>query len=177
MTNLFHKLKSQENAEKTKTQEIQPQHILAAGAGLEILRDLKERINRLQFRLAEIERTIEERLPGKALTEEKFKQEVQSSEDIIEKIVSEIRELAKTKSVIRVLEERIIEEKPTQVEFKRIEKITELLQKHSKLSSSQLAQLMNLSRTRCNEYFKQMESLGIIEPIIVGKEKFYMLKS
>jgi sugar-specific transcriptional regulator TrmB len=173
--NLFRKLKSQNT--ESKTQEIQPQHILVAGAGLEILRDLKEKVDQLQLKLTEIEKKLEERIPEKVLTESKFKEEVQTSEDIVERIVSEVRELAKQKSVIRVLEERLTEEKPTIVEFKRIEKITELLQKHGKLSSSQLAQLMNLSRTRSNEYLKQMENLGIVEPIIIGREKFYMLKS
>jgi sugar-specific transcriptional regulator TrmB len=173
--NLFRKFKSQNTEESS--QEIQPQHILVAGAGLEILRDLKEKVDQLQLKLTEIEKRLEERIPEKVLTESKFKEEVQSSEDIVEKIISEVKELAKQKSVIRVLEERLTEEKPTLVEFKRMEKITELLQKHGKLSSSQLAQLMNLSRTRSNEYFKQMENLGIVEPIIIGKEKFYMLKS
>lgn len=175
MVDLLRRLKIQDT-EESKTQEIEPQHILIAGAGLEILRDMKEKLDQLQLKVTAIEKRLEERIPEKVLTESKFREEVQSSEDIVEKIISEVKELTKTKSVIRVLEERLTEEKPTIVEFKRIEKISELLQQHGKLSSSQLAQLMNLSRTRCNEYFKQMEDLGIVEPLIVGKEKFYRLK-
>jgi len=178
---LFRKVKQEREIEreipKQEIQEIQPQHVLLAGAGLEILRDLKQRVDEIRFKLTELERKFEERLPEKVLTESKFKEEVQTGEEITAKIISEVRALAKTKSVIKVLEESLTEEKPTLVEFKRIEKITELLEQHGKLSSSQLAQLMNLSRTRSNEYFKQMENLGIVEPVIIGKEKFYVLKT
>ena len=64
----------------------------------------------------------------------------------------------------------------TIVETKRIEKITSLLERHEKLSSSELSQLMGLSRTRCNEYFKLMDSLDLVEPVLSGREKFYRLK-
>lgn len=65
----------------------------------------------------------------------------------------------------------------TIVETKKIEEITSLLERHEKLSSSGLSQFMGLSRTRCNEYFKLMESLDLVEPVLFGKEKFYRLKS
>jgi Fic family protein len=162
--------------EGVEKQEINPQHVLVAGAGLEILRDLKNKVDQIQFKLSDLEKRIES-LDQKVLTQEKFREEVQTSEDIAEKIISEVKGLAKRKSVIKVLEQNLTEEKPTLVEFKRIEKISELLEQHEKLSSSQLAQLMNLSRTRSNEYFKRMESLGLVEPMIIGKEKFYTLKS
>jgi len=32
-----------------------------------------------------------------------------------------------------------------------------------------------MSRTRANEYFKQMENMGIVEGVLIGKEKFYQL--
>jgi sugar-specific transcriptional regulator TrmB len=157
--------------------ELQPHHILVAGAGLEILRDVKQKLEKLELRLLDLEKKLEEKIPGRALTEEEFKKEVQTSEDIVNKIISEVRILAQTKQMIKTVEEKITEEKPTPVEFKRIENITSLLQKHGKLSSLQLAQLTNLSRTRCNEYFKQMENLGLVEPIIIGKEKYYRLRN
>jgi DNA-binding transcriptional regulator LsrR (DeoR family) len=64
----------------------------------------------------------------------------------------------------------------TIVETKRIENITSLLKKHEKITSSKLSQLTGLSRTRCNEYFKLMENLGIVKVSIEKKEKFYKLK-
>ena len=176
MVDFFHKLRSEQKIEP-ETQEIQPQHILVAGAGLEILRDIRDKIELIEIQIAELERKLEERIPEKVLTEKKFREEVQTGDEIADKIISEVRILAQTKSVREIIQESVVEEKPTIVEFKKIERITSLLQQHGKLSSSQLAQLMNLSRTRCNEYFKQMEKLGIAEPILIGKEKFYKLRS
>ena len=65
----------------------------------------------------------------------------------------------------------------TIVETKRIEEITSLLERHKKLTSSELSELTGLSRTRCNEYFKLMEKLGKVEAIFGGREKFYRLKA
>ena len=65
----------------------------------------------------------------------------------------------------------------TIVKSKRIEDIKSLLGTHEKLTSSELSQLTGLSRTRCNEYFKFMKKLNIVEPILGRREKFYRLKS
>jgi DNA-binding Lrp family transcriptional regulator len=62
------------------------------------------------------------------------------------------------------------------VESRRIEKIVSLLHEHGRLSSVQLSRMIGLSRTRCNEYFKKMEELGLVEGVMVGKEKYYKLK-
>lgn len=39
----------------------------------------------------------------------------------------------------------------------------------------ELARHIGLSRTRCNEYFKQMKEMGMVEPVLIGREKFYRL--
>ena len=177
MVDLLHRFRSEQKVQP-ETKEIQPQHILVAGAGLEILRDIRDKLERLEYRIAELERRLEERMPEKVLTENKFKEEVQDSEDIVKRIVSEVEAMTKRKSIQQIIEDRITEvEKPNIVELKRIDKITSLLEEHGKLSSSQLSQLIGLSRTRCNEYFKKMENLGMAEPVLIGKEKFYKLKS
>jgi biotin operon repressor len=129
----------------------------------------------LQERIDTVERTLAERLPPDILTERKFAQEVQGSDDIIGQIISKVEELSKAKSVRDILESRVVEQKPSPVEAKRMEVITGLLQQHGKISSDDLANLIGLSRTRCNEYFKRMEEIGIVEPVLVGKEKFYRL--
>jgi len=77
----------------TKTMSIEPQHILVAGAGLEVMREIREKIEKIEVKLNDLERKIHEHMPDKVLTENKFIQEVQLSDDIIEKIVSEIRSL------------------------------------------------------------------------------------
>lgn len=141
---------------------------------LEMLEEIRDRILNLQGRIRRLERIIEEKLPDKALTEDKFKQEINGSDEIVERIMSEVKALAEKKSVFDIIEDRIAE-KPSVVEMKRIESITGILQRHGKLTSSDLSKHLGLSRTRCNEYFKKMEKLGLVEPILIGKEKFYRL--
>jgi len=128
-------------------------------------------IKLLHSRVSELEKKFEERIPDRVLSEAKFKEETQDSEEIIKKIISEMRTLMPRKSIIQTVQEPL-----TIVETKRIEKITSLLERHEKLSSSELSQLMGLSRTRCNEYFKLMDSLDLVEPVLSGREKFYRLK-
>lgn len=161
---------------EAKELNIEPQHILVAGAGLEVMREIKEKIDRIELKLTELERKINERVPEKVLTESKFAQEIQSSEDIVNKIISEVRNLTNRKPILKIMENRLNgEEKPTIVELKRIERISNLLQTHGRLSSVQLAHLLGLSRTRANEYFKQMENLGLVEGFTDGKERYYQL--
>ncbi len=74
------------------------------------------------------------------------------------------------------MQSKIIKSSLTIVETKRIKDIESILKKHKKLTSSELSQLMCLSRTRCNEYFKIMGKLNIVEPIIIRKMKYYRLK-
>jgi DNA-binding Lrp family transcriptional regulator len=55
--------------------------------------------------------------------------------------------------------------------------IISLLKKHKNLSSSQLSKLIGLSRTRCNEYLKELEREEIAENITVGRKKIYRLRN
>jgi len=183
-----------------KTQQFDPRFqrygVMENRVALAVLRDLKDKIEELNTRISglekripesklgfnqeikllhskvsELEKKFEERIPDRVLSETKFKEETQDSEEIIKRIISEMRTMMPRKSVIQTSNEPL-----TIVETKRIEKITTLLERHEKLSSSELSQLMGLSRTRCNEYFKLMESLDIVEPFLSGREKFYRLK-
>jgi len=182
------------NDYENKEMNIEPKHILAVGAGLEIIRQINEKIDRIELKLHDLENKINSHVPQKILTEERFLEEIQSSEDIVNKIICEVKSLTNTKSIttpintiiensnnIKIPDNKISklneldDNKPTIVELKRIEKITNLLQKHGKLSSVQLAHLMDLSRTRANEYLKQMETLELVEGTICGKEKYYQL--
>jgi len=146
-----------------------PREAMMIGANLEALRDIKEKIEDIYFKISEIERKLEEKIPEKPLSEQTFKKEIVDSEEVVNRIISEIRYI--TRPLIASKQHLSI------VEQKKIEKIASALQDHGKLSSSQLAQILNLSRTRCNEYFKQMEDLGLVEGIEIGKEKYYRLKS
>jgi len=143
----------------------------ASGAALELLRDMKGRMEALATKVADLERKFDERVPEKTLSEQAFKEEVVDSgnlaQEIIEGVKEEIHAAANARPIVATRDQLTI------VEQKRIEKVLSILQEHGKLSSPQLATLMNLSRTRCNEYFRQMEELGLVEGIEVGKEKFY----
>jgi len=165
------------NNTRVKSMEIEPQHLLVAGAGLEVMREIREKIEKIELKLNDLERKIHEHVPEKVLTENKFIQEVQLSDDIIEKIVSEIRNLGKSIKTGEMQEYRngYTEDGLTIVEKKKIEKIKTLLQNNRQLSSLQLAHLLDMSRTRANEYFKQMEGMGLVEGVLIGKEKFYQL--
>lgn len=55
------------------------------------------------------------------------------------------------------------------------EQILSFLQQHKKLSSVELSNLVNLSRTRCNEYFKELSDERLVEGVIVGRQKYYKL--
>ncbi len=147
--------------------EITARDVLLVGSAIEILREMREKIDRIDFRLNEMERKFDERIQEKVLTESKFVHDTEGSEDIVNKIVTEIRKVSRPFVPHK--------EKISIVESKRIERVISLLQDHRMLSSSQLAQMLGLSRTRCNEYFKQMESLGVAKSVDVGKEKLYQL--
>ncbi|MEM5853467.1 MAG: winged helix-turn-helix domain-containing protein [Candidatus Aenigmatarchaeota archaeon] len=161
---LFQKIK--EN--KDLNAEI-PKDAVLIGAVLEVLRELREKLDDLYLKVDRLEKIINEKIPEKVLTESTFREEIIDGEEVVNRIISEIKAVARPIIASK--------EKLTIVEQKRIEKIISLLQEHGKLSSSQLSQILGLSRTRCNEYFKQMEDLGLVEGIEIGKEKFYKLKS
>lgn len=51
-----------------------------------------------------------------------------------------------------------------------------LLKKHGKLTAFQLSSLLNLSRTRCSEYLKEMEKEGLLQGNINCRKRFYELR-
>jgi hypothetical protein len=55
------------------------------------------------------------------------------------------------------------------------EEILVALQQHRKLTSSQLSNVIGLSRTRCNEYFRQLTKDGKTEGVIINRQKYYKL--
>ena len=53
--------------------------------------------------------------------------------------------------------------------------IIRLLQKHKRLNSSKLGNLLGLSRVRANEYLKELEEERITRGVTINRKKFYML--
>lgn len=132
---------------------------------------IQKEFEHIRSRLDEIEKKFDDRIPERILTESKFEKETQDSDEIVQKIISQIKN-----SLYIEPKSQDALESLTIVEKKRIEKIISLLERHEKLTSVELSQLIGLSRTRCNEYFKLMEKMGIAESLLVGKEKYYKLK-
>lgn len=53
--------------------------------------------------------------------------------------------------------------------------VLSLLKQHKKLNSCELSRLVGLSRTRCNEYFRELTKEGLTEGVIIDRKKFYRL--
>jgi len=65
---------------------------------------------------------------------------------------------------------------PRTISVKTKDAIRLMLQKYGKVTPSQLSKLIKLSRTRCNEYLKEMENEGIALSIIECRKKFYSIR-
>ena len=55
------------------------------------------------------------------------------------------------------------------------EQIISFLQQNKRLTSSQLSNLIGLSRTRCSEYFRELMREGKTEGVIINRQKYYKL--
>jgi biotin operon repressor len=51
-----------------------------------------------------------------------------------------------------------------------------LIQQHGSLSAPQLSDMMNLSRTRCSEYLKELEQNGVLASELNCRKKFYRIR-
>lgn len=77
---------------------------------------------------------------------------------------------------IERLEKMLEEKKPEGVRKTKVkQQIIELLKEKKKLTSSQLGKLIGLSRTRCNEYLRELTREGITEGVLIGRKKYYKL--
>ncbi|MEM5778593.1 MAG: winged helix-turn-helix domain-containing protein [Candidatus Aenigmatarchaeota archaeon] len=98
----------------------------------------------------------------------------------LEKLKNLNRKINTISSKLKVFEEVAsnsgIEIKPQTMSVKTKEAIKLILQKHKELTSSELSKIIKLSRTRCNEYLKEMENDGILTSKIRCRKKFYSLR-
>ncbi|MCD6495835.1 MAG: winged helix-turn-helix domain-containing protein [Candidatus Aenigmarchaeota archaeon] len=65
---------------------------------------------------------------------------------------------------------------PSAKKLKVKEMITMMLQQHGSLSAPQLSEMLNLSRTRCSEYLKEMEIKGLLESNLNCRKKYYKIR-
>ncbi len=61
------------------------------------------------------------------------------------------------------------------IKMKRM--IIELLTKYNRMTSSDLSVKLDLSRTRCSEYLKELERDGVTRGVVISRQKFYELAS
>jgi predicted transcriptional regulator len=135
----------------------------------------------LENKLCNLEKKLEENISGKVLTENRFLQEIQSTDELVDKIVSKFNSLSNTPalsntSAVQEISGKINDGSFGRGEAEKVGLIADLLQTNKRLSSIQLAKLINISRTRANEYLRMMEKLGIVKGFLIGKEKYYQLK-
>jgi len=73
---------------------------------------------------------------------------------------------------------RVIEKKKRSIPLKERTKtaIRIILKKHGKLTSNQLSKIIQLSRTRCSEYLKEMEEAKIVRGETINRKKYYKLR-
>ncbi|MBN2043051.1 MAG: winged helix-turn-helix domain-containing protein [Candidatus Aenigmarchaeota archaeon] len=70
----------------------------------------------------------------------------------------------------------LMSKKESPVKLKRKKEIIFILKKNGKITASELSRTLRISRSRSNEYLKELERQGIAEGFAVGKEKFYRVK-
>ncbi|MCC5994561.1 MAG: winged helix-turn-helix domain-containing protein [Candidatus Aenigmarchaeota archaeon] len=92
-------------------------------------------------------------------------------------LASKIENIEKKMSILEeLIKEQGVEIKPRSVSEKTKETIKTLLKKYGSLNAWQLGKLLNMSRTRCAEYLKQMEEEGILVSEWKSRKKYYSLR-
>lgn len=61
------------------------------------------------------------------------------------------------------------------VRLKRKKQIISIIKDRNRVSASELANLLKLSRTRCTEYLVELEREGIVQGVTDRRIKYYML--
>jgi biotin operon repressor len=99
--------------------------------------------------------------------------EIEKMKNLASKIENIERKMAILEELIK---EQGVEIKPRPVSEKTKEAIKTLLKKYGSLNAWQLGKLLNMSRTRCAEYLKQMEEEGILVSEWKSRKKYYSLR-
>ncbi|MFH8092605.1 MAG: winged helix-turn-helix domain-containing protein [Candidatus Aenigmatarchaeota archaeon] len=101
------------------------------------------------------------------------------------KLIEDVRELSQkidrislqVEEIKRLLEKASLDgETPIITKKDKIkEAIKMILRKKGKMTSEELAQIVGLSRTRCNEYLKEMERNKEARAEVINRKKYYKL--
>jgi uncharacterized membrane protein len=102
----------------------------------------------------------------------KLTEEVREMHQKMERILLELDEIKQKldKASVDAVELQSITKKD-----KTKEAIKIILRKKGRMTSEELCQIIGLSRTRCNEYLKEMERNNEAKSEIVNRKKYYKL--
>jgi predicted ArsR family transcriptional regulator len=138
----------------------------------------KEKLDSLseleKIRELEKEKSVNQRL--ESIIFQKFKEI--GLEDKIDNMNSRLKEVAEKMEELAFLYQSNSRGKtsPSVRKLRVKEMITLLLQQHGSLGAPQLSELLNLSRTRCSEYLKEMELNGQLDSKIDCRKKMYKIR-
>jgi DNA-binding transcriptional regulator GbsR (MarR family) len=97
--------------------------------------------------------------------------EVRISDDDTDDIIKRLNDIEEKIDNLNFNKE--LPESPVKV--KRKKEIVNLLLKHNKITATQLSYLTKISRTRCNEYLKELETSKTVKGNFIDKKKYYEL--
>lgn len=99
---------------------------------------------------------------------------------ILERMKGLDQKIQENQSLLKDLSKKYmrISEKKYKIPLKERTKtaIRLILKKHGKLTSNQLSKIIQLSRTRCSEYLKEMEEAKIVIGETINRKKYYKLR-
>jgi response regulator of citrate/malate metabolism len=127
-----------------------------------------------KIREIEKEKSVNQRL--ESIIFQKFKEA--GLEDKINEMNSRLEEVAGKMDELMFLYQSNSRGKtnPSVRKLKVKEIVNLLIQQHGMLSAPQLSDMMNLSRTRCSEYLKEMELNGVLVSELKCRKKFYQIR-
>jgi uncharacterized membrane protein len=102
----------------------------------------------------------------------KLTEEVREMNQKIEKILVELEEIKQKLDKASIATEEV---QPITKKDKTKEAIKIILRKKGRMTSEELCQIIGLSRTRCNEYLKEMERNNEAKSEVINRKKYYKL--
>ncbi|MDI6826511.1 MAG: helix-turn-helix domain-containing protein [Candidatus Aenigmarchaeota archaeon] len=90
----------------------------------------------------------------------------------LDEILTQLKELDQK---VEDIEKALKRKKQTPKILRKKKQIIFLLRQKVELAPSELGKILNLSRSRANEYLKEMEKEKIVKGILKGRKKFYRL--
>ncbi|MFC2143027.1 hypothetical protein ACFLQN_01365 [Candidatus Aenigmatarchaeota archaeon] len=97
---------------------------------------------------------------------------IENEEDLSAKIVKLSKKIDTLHEMIKGNKvNKNVDQSP--VKTRKRNQVMELVEKNIKLSSYDLSFLMNISRTRANEYLKELERDGLLKNELIDKKMYY----